>query len=306
MLGTPIGFGAAKGASLIFVAHADSPIPRRGSRVLMTPLAAGAIGVEKRRLDALTLGYGRKIRLGRMDISLFPAGIGPGSAQFEVSFKDRTILYCGGVRLTQPLCGVEAEVPTCDLLLLDAKAAEPRPESPKRVFKKLKDWVMETARSGKVPVLCCGSVAAAVESACTLNQTDESVRAGRPIFEMLCRIESAGFFPLSRLRRLEEEWPDSGAVLFQSRLWPRSNFRSAGSAAVAYVGPGRSKPAWAEVSFRLGEGEDRPGLVSYVEKTRASQVVLGPNCDDAIAKLLEKTGAKVYRAQRPTQMTLPI
>ena len=306
ILGTPIGFGAAKGAGLIFVAHPDSPIPRRGSRVLLTPLTASVIGAETRGLDALTLGYGRKIRLGRMDICLFPAGTGPGSAQFEVSFKGRRILYCGGVRLTQPLCWQEAELPTCDLLLLDAKPAEPRPVSPKRVSKKLRKWVVDAVGAGKMPVLCCGSIAAAVEAACTLRQTEEKVRACRPLFEMLCRVESSGFFPVSRLRRMEEQWPTSGAVLFLSRLWTRSSFRGVDSAAVAYVGPGRAKPEWADVSFRLGEGEDRPGLISYVRKTQASQVALGPNCDEATAKMLEKIGAKVYRVQRPTQMLLPI
>ncbi len=304
ILGTPIGFGTAGGASLKFLSHVDEPMPSRGTRVLITPFLSQAIDAEKRGFDVLTLGYGRRIRLGRMDIRLFPSGLGLGASQFEVSFKDRKIVYAGGVRLSRPLFSSPAAFPSCDMLLLDAAPAEPRPPSPKRVSKQIEAWVKETLSIGRVPLLLAGSITSALDLAQILQQLDIQMRACRPLFEMLRRIESVGY-AMPNLTRLEQTWPTAGAVIHFAHLWPKSRFSAATSMLVAYVGPGRNKPKWANAAFRLGEGEDRPGLVSYVKKTNATQVALGPQCDEATSKLLRNAGFDVYKVQHPKQIPLP-
>ncbi|MCP4601357.1 MAG: hypothetical protein GY847_12675 [Proteobacteria bacterium] len=305
ILGTPIGFGNTRGASLKFLSHMDEAIPERGRRVLCTPFIAAAIGTENRGLDTLTLGYDRKIRLGRMDIRLLPAGLGPGSAQLEVSFRDRRIVFSRGVRLAGTSgAALAVEIPTCDLLLLDTAPAEPRPPSPKRVSARIVDWVNNTVSAGEVPVLCAGSFAAAIDTAWALRHLDIKVRACRSLFEMLRRVQEAGY-SMPCLRRLEQQLPRSGAVLHLSRLWADTGVARKSSAQVAYIGPGRAKPKWADVAFRLGEIEDRPGLVSYVQSTKASQVALGPSCDKTTSAMMQKAGINVYQVPDPTQMPLP-
>ena len=79
--------------------------------------------------------------------------------------------------------------------------------------------------------------------------------------------------------------------------------RGRGQRAV-YVGPGRAVPGWADETFRLGESEDRSGLVSYVTKMRPSQVVLGPGCDRVTANMLGEAGFSVYRLHEARQMLL--
>jgi hypothetical protein len=122
---------------------------------------------------------------------------------------------------------------------------------------------------------------------------------------MLRRLEHLGL-PAPRLRRLEQGWPDEGTVLHLAELWPAAVAKRAFRGRVAFAGPGRSQPDWADVAFRLGEGEDRPGLVSYVKQTGAPKVALGPRCDQATAEMLAKTGVSLYRVGRPTQIPLPI
>ncbi len=304
ILGTPIGFGGARGASLRFISHVDEPIPVRGARILTTPFVATALDWKRRGLDALTLGYDRKIRLGRMDIRLLPTGLGPGAAQLEISFKERRIVFLGGIRLAGPIASPSAEFPQCDLLLLDIGPAEPRPPSPKHASAQIVKWLSSTVSSGRVPVLAAGSLTAALDTAWALRHADINVRACRSLFEMFRRIEEAGY-SMPKLRRLEQELPRGDAVLHLGRIWPNSPMASKNSAAAAYVGPGRTKPPWAEIAFRLGEGEDRPGLVTYVKKTGASQVAVGPRCDEATAAMLRKAGISVYRVSDPTQLPLP-
>jgi len=301
LLGTPLGFLGSSRPGLLFVSNVNDPIPRSNQRVLTTPFVAAAIGTENRELDALTLGFGRKIRLGRMDISLIPAGLDPGSAQLEIGFKDRHIVYCGGVRLTAPLFAPPAEIARCDLLLLDVAPAEPRPGSPKRSVSRLARWVAEQLDADQAPVVVCGNAGAALDAAHTLARLEVPARACRPLFEMIRRVEGHGLsFP--RLRRLEQTLPERDVLLHLERIWTGRTKRGS----VAYVGPGREQPAWADAAFRLGESEDRPGLVTYVKETGASKVALGPRCDEATAAMLADAGVAIYRVGRPTQIPLPL
>jgi hypothetical protein len=302
ILGTPLGFGGARNADLQFLSHVDERLPRRCKSILTTPFVAEAVGAEKRGVDTLSLSYDRRIRLGKLDIRLFPAGLGPGSAQLEVAYKGRKIVFSGGVRLTSQNGFSPAEFSKCDLLLLDATPAEARPPSPERVSEKLKRWVKKHISEGKVPVLCFGSRGAVLEAAWSLRHLDTRVCAYRPIYDMLRRVERVGF-SLIRLRRLQQRLPSTGMVFHFARLWPGSKFGDK-EIRVAYVGPGREVPAWASEAFRLGESESRSGLVSYVSKMQPSQVALGPRCDEAISKRLSEAGVRVYRIHEARQMLL--
>jgi hypothetical protein len=305
LLGTPLGFHGSLRPGLLFLSSTDDRVPRNDQRVITTPFTAAAVGAEERDLDALTLGFGRKIRLGRMDISLQPAGLDPGAAQLEIGFKDRHIVYCGGIRLTAPLLAPAAEVARCDLLLLDVEPAEPRPTSPRRSGKKLAEWLAAELDRRRRPAVVCGSRSAALDTAFALSRLGAPVRACRPLFEMLRRVEHLGL-SVPDLCRLEQSWPEAGVTLHYASLWPRATKSRAYKGPVAYVGPGRAKPKWAKASFRLGEGEDRPGLISYVKQTGTSKVALGPRCDQATAAMLARAGVTVYRVDRPTQIPLPI
>jgi hypothetical protein len=304
ILGTPLGFSSARGANLKFLSSVDDLVPARGSRVLTTPFIAEALAAEERGLDALTLDYDRTIRLGRMDIRQYPAGLGPGSSQLEVAFKDRRLVLSSGVRMAAPLCASPTRIPECDILLLDARPAEPRPPSPRGVAAKIEEWIEAETRRGRVPALVAGSIAAALDIACLTQRIGLPVRATRPLYELYCRVEKLGFaIPL--LRRLEQEWPTRGAVIHLARLWAASARAERGRIPAAHVGPGRAVPDWAEAAFRLGEQEDRPGLVGYVQRTGATEVALGPKCDEATAARMRKSGIGVHRVPDPTQMPLP-
>ena len=304
ILGTPLGFAGSRRPGLLFLGGADARPPRRGQRAIATPFVASALGAAERELDALALGYGRAIRLGRMDLRLLPSGVGPGAAQLELGFRGRSIAYCDGVRLASPLHGPPAEVARCDLLLLDAAPADPRPGSPRRAAKRLAAWADEHLRAGPTAIVAGGAYAA-LDAAFALTRAGIPIRAVRPVFEMLRRVEDHGF-GVPRLRRLEQRAVDDALILHLDRLWPRAGVAGATRGRVAFCGPGRRVPAYASAGFRLGESEDRPGLIAYAKRTGAAHIALGPRCDDATAELLARTGAAVYRVERPTQMPLPL
>jgi hypothetical protein len=305
LIGTHLGFGLAEGSGLRFLPHVDSVPPARGSRILATPLCAAAIDAEGRGLDVLGLGFGRRIRLGRMDLCLYPAGLGPGSAMLEIVLQERRIAFCGGARLAQPLDAPSVDVPRCDLLLVDVAAADPRPPAPRRASNALAEWVTARTSAGQVPVVACGTFAAALDAAWTVERLGIPVRACRTAFEMLRRVEPHRRV-IEGLRRLEQEWPSAGVVLHMAHLWPASQFALDVRLEVSYAGPGRDVPPWASASFRLGESEDRPGLLELAKASGASEVALGPGCDEATAEFLGKAGLTIYKVHKPTQILLPL
>jgi hypothetical protein len=303
LLGTPLGFAGSTHPGLLFYSGVDDAVPLQGQRILATPFAAAAIGAALRGLDALVLDYERKVRLGRMDIRLLSSGLGPGSAALEIGFQERRILYCGAVRTATPLLGLPANPASCDLLLLDVAPAAPRGIAPRTAARRLDAAVRGALAEGAVAAVACGSRTAAIEAAHVLGQIDAPLLACRPIFEMLRRVEKFGL-ACPKLRRLEQTWPSSGAVLHYAHLLPAS-IRGATSTRVIHVGPMTAgSPSAAAV--RLGEGADRPELVEFALRTGADHVALGPRCDAQTAAMLEKAGAHVYRVHDPTQIPLPL
>jgi hypothetical protein len=303
ILGTPLGFGNAVDAGLRFMASLNDCAPKRGERLLSSVLLSKTM-VPERGLDVLALDFGQRIRLGQMTLEIFSAGLGPGSAQLQVAIKDRRILYCGGIRMARPLVSAPSEVPKCDLLLLDAAPADPKPPAPATSAKSLAKWLIDTLSDRRTPVLVFGSTAAAFDAVFAASTADVRLRAQRRIFEMVRR--ASPLLPLAgTVLRLEQRLPKKEGVLISMARWPKSPLFNHKGVAAAYVGPGRSVPPWAESAFRLGESEDRSGLAGYVRETGAAQVALSDACGVTFAEILCKQGIENFRIAHPEQMPLP-
>lgn len=262
------------------------------------------MGCVNRSIDVLAVDFGRKIRLGRMEIELFPAGCGPGSAQLKISFYNRQILYCGGVRLTKPLFSPPLEVPRCDVLLLDVSSADAAPMSSSRAARDLSSWLEKTRATG-ARVIACGSKTAAADVMWVLQSSGLKVHATRGLFEMYRR--SSDIFQIQgNMMRLAQTPPVEGVLLVSADTWPKSRFYPLfPEDRVAFAGPKAECPKWAEASFGLGDKEDSRKIADYVQQTGADQLVLGRRCDDRLARRLSKIQADVFRVTRPIQMPFP-
>ena len=304
IIGTPLGFGKTKDAKLRFLSSLEERVPRKHERILLHRALLRPLGCEDRNVDALAIDFGRKIRLGRMEIELFPAGLGPGTTQLKISFRDRQILYCGGVRSAKPLFSPPMEIPECDLLLLDFPTAEPRPAAPSRTAKEIAAWLSRMSTS-HAAVVACGSKTAALDAFWILRSLDIPISASRNLFELFRRSADV-LGNMSGLSRLEQVFPRQGVVLVTQEQWEKSRFRSASlSDRTAYAGPGTGAPEDVTACFRLGEGEDRSGIAGYVKQTGASQIVLGRQCDEGLTDYLTKAGLNVFRVTRPIQIPFP-
>ncbi len=241
-----------------------------------------------------------------MDIRFLSAGMGQGTAQLEIGFRDRRIIYCGGVRMATPVKSPPVRVSRCDLLLLDAPVAEPKPGSPVVAARKLSDWVGRAVkRKGAAPAVVCGSFTAGFDAAWVLADAQVPVHCCRLLYDKLRRVANLGF-PFGQLRRLNQSWPEEGVVLHLKKLWESNRTFDISRIDAAYAGPGRAVPDWASSAFRTGESEDRPGLVKYIGETGARVVAVGADCDDDTVVAIVRAGFSVHRVRSPIQLPLPL
>ena len=108
--------------------------------------------------------------------------------------------------------------------------------------------------------------------------------------------------------RLNQSLPwkgKKGMIVHMESSWAGSRFVSRTVDAVAYAGPGRAVPVFAQRGFRLGEGEDRQGLVRFALATGATEVALGPASDRTTALAMKKAGLLVHYLETPVQLPLP-
>jgi hypothetical protein len=302
IMGTPMGMGGVTDARLRFLASMDEKAPRKKERVLMHPASAAALCKEAAS-DVLAMDFNKKIRLGRMEIELYPSGVGLGAAQLLLTYKGRRILYSGGIRAAVPLFSPPAEFPPCDVLLIDVPSCDPKPKAPSRVAKELATSIERIAASG-LTLVVLGTRTAALDVVGVLSALPFPIHASRGLAEMVQRCKP--FIGHTRIRRCDHGLPKEGIllVLLEGRL--RSGFSSAvDKERVVYVGQGKACPSWASISFRLGESEDRAGLAAFAAQTGARHVILGQRCDDASLESMMSTGVEVHRIARSIQMPFP-
>lgn len=303
ILGTPLGFGNVVG-SLRFLDNLEARTPRKGERLITSHLLSLAFGEKRRRNDILGLSYTQTIRLGQMALRIYPTGLGPGASQLEVSIKDRKILYCGGVRMARPLICAASEVPRCDLLLLDVPISEPKPPAPTTVSKSLQSWLAQCIDEAQRPFLIFENRAAAFDCIYSADRAGVSLRVQRRLFEMVRRASVE--LPIGNaVLRLGQKVNIGEGALISIADWHKSRFFSEPDKRVAYVGSGRALPRFADVAFRMGECEDRPGILAYIRQTGASQVALGDMTDETLTEPLQEMGVEVFRLTHPTQIPLP-
>ena len=307
LIGTPLSFSGARNPGLLFVSDVDDPMPARGGRVICTPETAAAIDAKGRELDVLTMPFNRSIRLGRMDIRLLPSGATVGSAHLEVSYKDRKILYSTRMRTSSSqISAMSKMTPKCDLLLINSPCAESAPPSPKATAKHLAAWVSQISKlPEEIPVIACGTMGAAITAALALKNLNITIHAYRPVYELLRRLSKTDI-SLPALLRLNKKRPKTGLILHLSKRWPASSFFNDHTNNVAYAGPGRTIPSWATNGFRMGETEDRRGLLRFIKNTGALRVALGPNCHRDMALSIGKKELEVHYIEQPLQIPLPL
>ena len=291
IVGTPIWCDATRAREACFVSSAAVRLSKKHRQLIATEATLRLLPdtlVERQ----LAVPYGRPFTLGDVRLELFPSGAMPGSASLLAYVGKTRVVYAGAVSR-------EAEVRSCDALVLDATFGHPRYRFPPRadVQAELMAWTRACLTDGMTPVVLCDPLRTAPMLARQLGAVGE-VRVHRTIAAVAKALGD-------RLSQAKAR-PSAGQIV----LWPmqhsddramwgldrcRVALVSGFAMDVAVVRRLRADAAfpWAELA-----GFD--GLLRYVEQSGATEVHCLGEADDLVRKIGRR--ARVFGA--PKQLLL--
>lgn len=332
--GTPLWLDAPRPHALCFVSHAGiagagrharlvaSEPTVRLLRLLQPPRRRATAGADGQVApnQALSVPYGRRFSLGRLDLELLPSSFALGAAALWVGGGARSVLYTGPLSRPSPLLSQQLSVRRCEVAVVPAgpdalRAPDaPTPEASERA---LLDFLETALQGGELPVLFVPPLGLGQELAHRLARAGYVLRLHRQIYAACQAYAASGATPLElralRRERLPRHPPP--ALAREVALWPDDPAHVAALADLplarrALVGGGASLAARAQrhgcdTAFALGQQPSYAELAQYLRACQAARVVLlGGLADDPLAVELRRDGWAVACCGPPRQLPL--
>ncbi|MDY0061507.1 MAG: hypothetical protein RBU45_16980 [Myxococcota bacterium] len=311
--GTILWFDAPRDRDLCFLSHAaveDLPVHRK---VLATP---GTFELLEHGLGAalpLPCPYFRPFFLGELELELIPSGFLHGAAQLLVTWRKTRILYARSLAVRAGRVADPLRIRRCDVLVLDAPLGRPGLRVPPReqVEAELLDFVQESLHAGQPPVLLADRLGLSQEVLALLLERGLPVRCHPAIARKAAVLQAQG-----RLAAAPEK---RGALRADEvLLWPlaarQAPTLTSGAARPclaalgldAVLDPERlRREEDVERTFPLTRHADLEELVTFVQATGASSVLLVGGFTAPLRDRLLALGIPAEELLPPTQTELP-
>ena len=117
---------APRPPGLVFVSHAHSDHCSDSGRILCTPETAALHRARRGACEAIRLDFGESAEVGQAKVTLSSAGHALGSAMIMVRGPSGSVAYTGDYKLRENPFTPPAEIPRCDVLIMECTFGEPR------------------------------------------------------------------------------------------------------------------------------------------------------------------------------------
>jgi len=162
--GTSLWFDALEPRTMSFISSARHRVLQHG-RLLMSPPTARLVrGVGRGR--ALVASYEQSFSIGKMRLTLFPAGSVLGAAQLLVEHLGQRLLYSGTVGPLEGLRSVRpVRVARCEVLVIDTPDVplHPTRQAAEASWESMGRRLSEVRGSGRTPLVLCSALGTAQE-----------------------------------------------------------------------------------------------------------------------------------------------
>lgn len=287
------------------ITHAHADHARPGSRRYVA--ARTCVPLLKRRLgDDIRvegLDWGQACRLGRVTVSLHPAGHILGSAQVKVSEGGVTWLVTGDFkRDPDPTCEAFEPVP-CDVMITEATFALPvyRWPKPALVAGQILTWWQRNAEQGCPSLLLCYSLGKAQRVLAELARlTDRAVYAHGAVLAIDPIYREAGIAMLPVMpvpQRPEPEQFREALIIAPPAAGGSRWARKLGRASTGFCSGwmrirGNRRRRGYDRGFVLSDHADWPSLVSTIETAGPQQVFTTHGQDAQLVRYLRERGVR--------------
>ncbi len=223
----------------------------------------------------VALRYGEPVDLGGVTVTAHNSGHILGSAQYEVSDGESSIVYTGDINCREMLTTSPAEVVPCDTLVLETTYGSPSYVFPStsEVYVRIVSWALDEIRRGRSPTFTVYSVGKAQEIVKIFNEFTNVPVVASPAVARVNEVYSQNGVQLKYADYSSEEGkellgePCVNVVAPREKppLSERCSFASATGWAM-----GRSRGS---VSFPLSGHADFNQLLEYVRLARPREVL---------------------------------
>lgn len=138
--------------------------------------------------------YGRKVKIGDLEVKPHNAGHILGSTQYEVTSPEGNLIYTGDFNFKDTLTTKAAEARPCDILVMETTFGAPGFTFPseEKISTEIVKWAVDVIKHGKTPVFQADSVGNAQE----LIQ----------IFNKLTTLPVATHYSVTRINKIYESY----------------------------------------------------------------------------------------------------
>lgn len=247
-----------------------------------------------------TIGYGERLYLNGVQVSLHPAGHILGSAQVRIEYRGRVFVFSGDYKIQEdPTCSA-IEVLRCHTFITESTFGLPLyrwPESEK-IMHEIFVWWQDNQKAGKASILFAYSVGKAQRLLMSLDTSPGPVFVHRQIEDVNRRYRECG---IGLPRTLSLETADKKTAWSRALIiappsanrngWHRRFGDSSTGFASGWMCSQRNrKHRGIDHGFVFSDHADWPGLMSTIEATGAEEVWVTHGEVSSIVRALNEKG----------------
>ncbi len=286
--------------AVITHAHADHARPGSGRYLC----AASGKPVLRTRMGGRatidTLRYGETTSINGVTVSLHPAGHVLGSAQVRVEYRGETWVVTGDYKLAaDPTCATFEAVP-CDVLVTESTFGLPvyRWPDPNIVASQINAWWRANRDACRTSVILAYSLGKAQRIAAMVDPEIGPIVAHGAVMKLVDAYRASGV----RLPSIDRVPPQArrvgggrALVIAPPSVADTPWLKMFGDSEVAIASGwmtvrGVRRRRGVEQAFILSDHADFPGLLSAIEASRASRVLVTHGFSDVLSRYLSERG----------------
>lgn len=194
IVGTELWLDSTRARPLGFISHAHGDHTGKHQQIIATP-ATWALC--RRRLGTkpqiTPLEFRKPYSVDGLTVELFPAGHMLGAAQVLIE-NGRQIVYTGDFKLRRSRTADPAEVPPCDILIMECTFGQPRYVFPpaEEVEARLVGFIEAAFEDRKIPILFAYSMGKSQEVLKVLGDRGYAVCLSQPTMDVVKIYEACG------------------------------------------------------------------------------------------------------------------
>ncbi len=237
--------------------------------------------------------YGRKVKIGDLEIEAHDAGHILGSAQYEVTSPEGNLIYTGDFNFKDMLTMKAAEAHPCDTLIMETTFGAPGFTFPpeEQVSMEIVKWAVDVIKHGKTPVFQADSVGNAQELVQIFNKLTTLPVATHPSVTRINKVYEAYGHDLKYIDGGDGEETEAAASSKRVFVAPKRFKHSENSDyCFAYVSGWASRLNGEREPFPLSDHADFSQLLRFVEECKPKLVLTchGGRFNEVFARYVTK------------------